>query len=389
MPAKTGPLYTSPAQSTLTQRERFRRVIHFQQADHPVNMEFGWWEENFPAWQQQGMPKHVTNNWQGDKFFHLDTFAHVPIGVDINPSFTREVLEEHDQYQIVRDHEGVICQVFTDGSSSIPHFLKFPIETRADWERFRDEHLSLDVERYPANWAEEVTRLNASDRPVSLGVGSLWGRIRDWMGFENVCFAVADEPEFIAEIMDHLVKMVINTIDLALRDVTVDVGAFWEDMAYNAGPMVSPRYFREYLTPRYKEITDFCKHRGVHDFYVDCDGDPRLLIDGWLEGGVNIMFPLERAGFMDPVELREKYGEELVLFGGVDKTKLIAGRDAIDRELEHLAPVVAAGGFIPHVDHRCPPDVSYANYLYYLQRKCEVFGIPQPMDYAALRAEVE
>jgi len=24
------------------------------------------------------------------------------------------------------------------------------------------------------------------------------------------------------------------------------------------------------------------------------------------------------------------------------------------------------GGFIPHTDHTCPPDISYANYCYYL-----------------------
>jgi uroporphyrinogen decarboxylase len=37
---------------------------------------------------------------------------------------------------------------------------------------------------------------------------------------------------------------------------------------------------------------------------------------------------------------------------------LIAGREATRDWLESLVPWVERGGFIPHVDHRCPPDVT-------------------------------
>jgi uroporphyrinogen decarboxylase len=387
--AFTGPLFQSPAASTLTPRERFRRVTHFQTADHPYHMEFGWWAETFPAWHAQGLPAEVHDIPTGDAFFGLSTFTGVPVHNGLHPTFEHKVLEETDRYKVIQNHEGAIMQEFTDGSSTIPHYIKFPIETREDWLRFRDEHLRLDVQRYPEDWDTLVPRLHASDKPVVLGLGSMWGWIRDWMGFENACIATAEEPEWIAEMMDHLMVLTITSVDKALREVRVDLGAFWEDMAYNAGPMVSPAFFKEYMTPRYKEITDFCRHRGLETFWVDCDGDANLLVDGWLAGGVQGMFPLERAGHMWPKALREMYGESVVLFGGVDKRAMIAGREAIEQELAYLAPIVEQGGFIPFCDHRCPPDVTYANYLYYLKRKCEVFGIPKPIDYDALLAEAE
>jgi uroporphyrinogen decarboxylase len=59
----------------------------------------------------------------------------------------------------------------------------------------------------------------------------------------------------------------------------------------------------------------------------------------------------------------------MLLLGGVNKLALIAGREAVDRELEHLRPLVERGGYLPCVDHRVPPDVSYENYLYYLEKK--------------------
>jgi len=63
----------------------------------------------------------------------------------------------------------------------------------------------------------------------------------------------------------------------------------------------------------------------------------------------------------------------MLLRGGVNKRALISGRAAIDKELARLAPLVEEGGFIPHVDHRCPPDVTYQNYLYYLNYTSAIF----------------
>ena len=57
--------------------------------------------------------------------------------------------------------------------------------------------------------------------------------------------------------------------------------------------------------------------------------------------------------------------------------QLIKGPEAIKAYLESLLPLVERGGFIPFCDHRCPPDVSWENYLYYLDLKEEIFGLKE------------
>jgi len=52
--------------------------------------------------------------------------------------------------------------------------------------------------------------------------------------------------------------------------------------------------------------------------------------------------------------------------------QLAKGKKAIDEELERLHPLVEKGGYIPMVDHRVPPDVSFENYLYYIEKKKEI-----------------
>ncbi|HOK52854.1 MAG TPA: uroporphyrinogen decarboxylase family protein, partial [Armatimonadota bacterium] len=217
-----------------------------------------------------------------------------------------------------------------------------------------------------------------SDRPREIHMGSLFGRIRDWMGFVNVCYMVMDDPAFIQEMMEHLTELTLSVIKQPIQEIKFDVAAFWEDMCFNHGPILQPKFFEEWMVPRYKRITDLLLQHGCDVVYVDCDGNINELVPLWLDAGVNCMFPLEVRGGTDPIVLREKYGKRVLLLGGVDKTKLIAGKDEIKKEVMRLKPLVDEGGYIPHVDHRCPPDVTYENYLYYLKLKRETFCIPEP-----------
>ena len=146
-------------------------------------------------------------------------------------------------------------------------------------------------------------------------------------------------------------------------------------MCYNRGPLISPRLFREFMVPQYKRVTGLLREHGCWLNIVDCDGDIRQLIPLWLEAGINCFFPLEVRAGSDPVAIREQYGRKALLMGGVDKTALIRGGKAIDEELRRVKPVVEDGGYIPHVDHRVPADVSYENYLYYLKKKRQLIGV--------------
>lgn len=101
---------------------------------------------------------------------------------------------------------------------------------------------------------------------------------------------------------------------------------------------------------------------------MDSDGDISELIPLWLEGGVNGMFPLEVAAGMDAVQLRKKYGKELILWGNIDKRALIKGKDAIKEELDKKVPfLISQGGYFPGIDHLVPPDISLENFNFYIE----------------------
>lgn len=361
----------------MTPRERFLACYRFEPVDHVPDEEFGYWADTFTAWHAQGLPEWVDSNPKGDVYFRFEPRQHIPVGVGLSPGFKSEVVETADRYQIIRDGNGVLLKQFTDGTSSIPHYLEFPLKTRRDWEEQFLPRLQLD-RPYPANWDELKAKYAQRDYPLGISCGSLYGWLRNWMGLEGVSIAIASDPEWVHEMMEHLCRLTCNTIERAAAELDLDFASFWEDMAANHGPLISPAMFREFMTPRLKRITDILKAGGVGVFIVDSDGNINSLVEHWLAGGVNCMFPLEMNGNSDPVALREKFGCRVLLKGGVDKNALRAGRAAIDAELARIRPVVEQGGYIPTVDHRVPPDVKYDDYLYYLRRKREMFGIPEP-----------
>lgn len=57
----------------------------------------------------------------------------------------------------------------------------------------------------------------------------------------------------------------------------------------------------------------------------------------------------------------------------MDKFCVGKGREAIDRELDHVFPVIQDGGFIPHLDHMLP-DCAFEDYCYYIGRKKELLA---------------
>ena len=365
----------------MNQRERFVACMTYQPVDHVPDREFGFWDDTFKRWHHEGLPEETSSNAPCAPAFGCEPTMLLPAPAGLRPGFETKILEETGDRQIVQDGEGAKKVIYTDGTSTIPRYLEFPVRDRASWEEFKERLRIDDPARYRSDWAEIAQRTHESDVPVQIHGGSLFGRLRNYMGFEGIAMMCHDDPELIDDMIEHMCQMACAVIEPAVKaGCRVDCGSFWEDINFKQGCIISPTMFKRWLTPRYTRITDLMYEMGAVMCFVDSDGNITDSIDGWFDGGVNCMFPVEVAAGSDPIDIRKRWGQKVLMMGGVNKRALAAGRDAIDAEIARLKPLVDEGGFIPHVDHRVPPDVSYADYLYYLQRKREVFGIPEPTD---------
>ena len=90
------------------------------------------------------------------------------------------------------------------------------------------------------------------------------------------------------------------------------------------------------MPPRYRRVVDFARARGVKWFCLDSDGKIDSLMPVWLDAGIDILYPFEVQAGMDVLSLRQRFGRDLRMWGGVDKRALLHGRAEIDAELDRL-----------------------------------------------------
>jgi len=358
----------------MNDHERFLATMNYQERDRCPWGEMGFWPETLERWHKEGWPEDIGLN----EFFGFDKLRNeVGISLGFVPGFKREILEESGEYRVVRRETGVTVKEFIgELSFHMPQWLRFPLKTSDDWENKIKPRLNPDSpERCPKNWEARVRNWRQRDYALGMRMGSIFGWLRNWMGMENIAVALYDKPEWIQEMMDYMADFCCACGKQALEDVDLDYILLWEDMAYKSGPLISPEMFRRFMLEPYKKLTGFIRDHGVELIIVDSDGYAEPLIPLWLEGGVNGFYPIERAADMDAVHLRNRFGKELRLLGGIDKRAMIAGPKAIDAELACVVPLLEEGGYIPWCDHHVPPDVSLENYLYYVKRMKEASAL--------------
>lgn len=358
----------------MTDLERFRNLFSYEKVDRCVY----WgapaaWAETIERWKNEG--------YDPSKPFPLphpeDRRIVHSLWFFPYPPFERKIIAEDEETITYINHEGIILRERKDfPDSSMPQFIRFPVETREEFRQFRKERFRPNLEeRIGPNYKELLSSYKNRDCPLIIIAdrwGGFFGGVRAMVGVERACYLFYDDPAFLEEMMDSIADFLIEMMEQILQYTDVDVFGFWEDMAFKTGPLVGPQLYRKFAYPRYKRVVDFLRSKGVKYISLDSDGNIYSLIPIWLDAGINVLYPFEVQAGMDVVKVRKEFGKELRMWGGIDKRALAKGKEAIDEELRRVEGLVKEGGYIPCPDHSIPPDVSYENYLYFAEKLWEL-----------------
>ncbi len=369
----------------MNDRQRFLDTVRFREVDRYPYWEVGVWGQTYDKWLREGVDEEeLRGDWfRGEPAFAgLDRRDFIPLDLGPIPGFERTIHED-DRYVIFRDRWGRIRRALKRGTvrgtrPSMDTYLDFFVKDRADFLKMKEHLDPLDPTRYPADWEELKKEWTNRDYPLYLtencGFGGFYWNLREMMGTARLSVAFYRMPNLINEVMDFMVDFFKKATKKALAEVEADAFILNEDFACKAGPLISPRIFREFFLPRYEEIIKFLRRNGVRIVELDSDGNTEVLIPLFLEAGVDAHWPLEAAAEMDPVKIRREHGEEIALYGGIDKRVFSAGKKMIEREVNRKIPpmIQLGGGYIPTVDHSIPPDVPLDNFIHYLDLKRKI-----------------
>jgi hypothetical protein len=381
----------------MTSRERFLNTLDFKPVDVPWVRGYTFlWQETDAVWRMQGYegPKLGSHGEGLPERFGLDELLRVDPWYGPVPEFELKVIEEDERTRLYVNHEGILMrELKTHTDASMPQFVKFPVETREEFEVFARERLTLNAaQRLPEDWMKRVAegRLHsvagsANIKAVSEGEsttthkedhprlcwadrwGGFFGSLRNMLGLENLCCAFYDNPTLVERMMEERADAIIAITEEVLKYTRVDAFWYWEDMAYNHAALIDPRMFRKFAFKHYKRVNDWLRSKGVRHIGLDSDGQISELIPLWLDAGITHLWPFEVQSGMDVLAVRRKYGRSLGLVGGIDKRELTHGFDELHREIDRVMPLIEEGGYIPELDHSVPPNLSWQNFNEYIR----------------------
>lgn len=355
--------------------------MEYSNPDRVPNYELGVWQQTPVRWASEGMPEgELTFDWfSKEPYFGLDRREYTPVNFDMIPPFESKVIERTDRYEIIQHPTGMITKALVEGRVGwmrmcMDQYLSWAVKDRNDFRKLKKRFVAALDERYPKDWKTTLLpQWRMRDCPLILGrncaPGGFYWRAREWMGTENVSYAWYDQPDLMHDMMEFYADFTMECAKPILEETTVEYFNLNEDFAMKTGPLLGPDTFRTFIFPHLRRLVEFFKSHGTRYVILDSDGNLEPLIPLLMDAGIDCIWPLERASDMDPMRIRRKFGRGLRLMGGVDKRELAKDKTAIEAHLRSLIPIVEDGGFIPHVDHTVPPDVSWDNFCHYMELK--------------------
>lgn len=352
----------------MTHRERYVETLAFGKPDRlPHWFMYGAMPGVRDRWVSEGMPESVKVE---DIPSHFG-FDPKPRGIHVNtgmiPPPVWEIIEDNDEYRIaVSDLGDRVMRA--KWASTLDHALEYPVKTREDWEAIKDR-FKYSPDRFAPDWLDHYRQAREQGMAVAASGGGAYWFPRDLLGDLGLCLAYYEQPDLVHDIVNTLTELLLAIGEEILSKAEVDVLGFAEDMAYKSGSMISPRTFREFLTPHYRRLIDLYKSHGTRIFSVDTDGNVLGLIPLMMEAGITTMLPFEVQAGNDITRIRKQYGKKLAIIGGIDKLALTRDKNAIDKELKAKLPLMTeTGGYIAGLDHRVVVETSYENFAYFVRR---------------------
>lgn len=339
----------------MTSYERFKCVYDHKEPDR-IPMHESPWGPTVARWHKEGLPHGVGVG----AFFGFDNIA--GIGVDNGPRYPTRVVEDTEDYVISTSAWGATMKNWKR-TASVPEFIDFIIKDQKSWEetkarmtptrdRVNWEHLK---QNYP-KWREQGAWIQA-------GAWFGYDIFASWnVGTERMLMAMVAEPDWCADMFNHALSVNLDLLDMVWEEgYKFDCLSYPDDLGYRNGIFFDLDTYREVLKPAHKRSCDWAHERGVKVMLHSC-GNILELIPDLIDAGFDGLNPLETKAGMDVIELKEKYGSDLVLDGGIDVRKMT---DGIEIEEEIRTKITAAkegGGYIYHSDHSVPDSVSFSDY---------------------------
>jgi uroporphyrinogen decarboxylase len=183
------------------------------------------------------------------------------------------------------------------------------------------------------------------------------------VGMEEFLIRMITDPDFVRRAIEVYVNRSIGYIEAAL-DAGAHAVMTTDDYSDNRSPIMGKPRFEEFIAPALARQCDAVHAKGGY-FIKHTDGNTWDLLPSFVEIGIDGWHGIQPAIGMDLRKLKERFGDSLCFFGGVNCETLIEGspddaRAEVRYAIEHAAP---GGGLVVTCGNVLQPGTKLENYL--------------------------
>lgn len=323
----------------MTEQERFLGTLLGKETDRFPFFDLEPDEETVERWIREGLPPKISTS----DFFNLE--SHYSVGL---------MLRSSPFYRMA------------------PDLLQDP----AAFERHYDPD---DPKRYEKGYIKRAALLRQEGRVIYVdasggGLLQMLG-VGDWKSLEAACYALINEPKQIENLLDRTTDFYCACLERVLSRVSVDYASFYEPIASNKGPVISPEMFKRYAIPGYKKVMSLLdKYNVPLRVFCATGGDLTSILNLLVDAGINVLWLSNIAvSSMEYMALHRHFGNQISLIGGIDSEILKQNEMTFRKEIENtVLPLLEKGRYLPCLDDRPRVTVSFPKYRLFRQILAEL-----------------
>ena len=189
--------------------------------------------------------------------------------------------------------------------------------------------------------------------------------VSDWM------ITLILDPDYAFAILNASARNAVRNLEVYLQAVGKYIDTILvcgTDFGSQRCELINPDLFKRLYVPNIKLMNDYVHgHSNAKTMFHSC-GSVRNLIQHFIDGGVDILNPVQvEAEGMDPIELKNKYGNDMVFWGGAadPQSTFLTGtteqvREQVKDRLRAFAP---NGGYVCASVHNIQYGIPPANII--------------------------
>ena len=163
------------------------------------------------------------------------------------------------------------------------------------------------------------------NRAIILGNGNIFESAWYMRGFERMFIDLIDQPDLAWEIMSRVTDYFVAYFTKVLQaaEGMIDIVFTADDLGGQQGLLMSLDMWERMIKPHHVRMNQVLHEFGVKIMY-HTDGAIMQTVPGLIDMGIDILEALQfDAAGMDPVLLKETYGDRLCFHGGVSVQKTL------------------------------------------------------------------